>query len=83
LRVEVTAAPEALLKVMADSPLALLQAAYHLGNRHVALEVHDRELLLLNDAVLSRMLEERGLRLTRCMGPFTPEAGAYGEHQHR
>ena len=83
LRVEVTAAPEALLKVMADSPLALLQAAYHLGNRHVALEVHDRELLLLNDAVLSRMLEGRGLRLTRCMGPFTPEAGAYGEHQHR
>ena len=83
LRVEVTAAPEALLKVMADSPRALLQAAYHLGNRHVALEVHDRELLLLNDVVLSRMLEARGLRLTRCTGPFAPEAGAYGEHQHR
>ena len=83
LLVEVTAASEALLKVMADSPLELLQAAYHLGNRHVALEVHDRELLLLNDAVLSRMLEGRGLRVTRCMGPFTPEGGAYGEHQHR
>ena len=83
VRVEVTAAAEELLKVNADSPLELMRAAYHLGNRHVALEIHDRELLLLDDAVLSRMLEGLGLRTTRCLGPFAPEVGAYGEHQHR
>ena len=83
LRVEVTAASEALLQVQADSPLALLQAAYHLGNRHVALELHEQELLLLDDSVLARMLEGRGLQVTQRTGPFAPEGGAYGGHQHR
>ena len=50
-----------LLQVQATSALELLQAAYHLGNRHVALELHERELLLLEDSVLQQMLESRGL----------------------
>jgi len=80
--VEVTAAPEALMRVQAPTPLELMQAAYHLGNRHVALELHDQELLLPEDAVLASMLEGRGLRLSRCNRPFTPERGAYGGHAH-
>ena len=47
--VVVEAAPEALLRVEALSALSLLQAAYHLGNRHVALEVHEQELFLLEN----------------------------------
>jgi len=83
IRVEVAAAPEPLLRVQADSALALLQAAYHLGNRHVALELHAQELRLLEDAVLAEMLEARGLVLSRCREPFAPEGGAYGEgHGH-
>ena len=80
--VVVTAAPEALLLVQAATVLELLQAAYHLGNRHVALEVHAQNLLLQDDPVLADMLEARGLTVTRCLRPFTPEGGAYETHQH-
>ncbi len=82
VRVEVTAAAEALLRVEAGSALALLQAAYHLGNRHVALELHEQQLLLLDDPVLADMLEIRGLRVSRCCQPFAPESGAYSGHSH-
>jgi isocitrate dehydrogenase len=61
--------------------LALLQAAYHLGNRHVAVEIGTGALRLLDDPVLAHLLEHRGLRLCRVAAPFYPEAGAY-EHGH-
>ena len=69
--------------MQATSALELLQAAYHLGNRHVALELHERELLLLEDSVLQQMLESRGLMVSHCERPFLPEGGAYGgSHSH-
>ncbi len=82
VQVLVTAGAEELLRVEAATPLALLEAAYHLGNRHVALELHEDELLLLNDSVLASMLKGRGLKVTRCCRPFMPEGGAYIGHQH-
>ncbi|MFN5221886.1 MAG: urease accessory protein UreE, partial [Cyanobacteriota bacterium] len=51
--VQVEAAPEALLVVRSVDRLELLRAAYHLGNRHVALEVRLEELRLLDDPVLA------------------------------
>ena len=82
-QVAVVAAVEPLLRVQATSALELLQAAYHLGNRHVALELHERELLLLEDSVLQQMLESRGLMVSHCERPFLPEGGAYGGgHSH-
>jgi urease accessory protein len=83
--VRVEAAAELLLVVRATDPLDLLRAAYHLGNRHVALEVRSGELRLLEDSVLADLLEQRGLDLERCQAPFLPEAGAYaagGGHRH-
>jgi urease accessory protein len=69
--------------------LALLQAAYHLGNRHVAMELHADQLLLLQDSVLEDLLRQRGLSVERLQAPFQPEAGAYagasaghGHHHH-
>ena len=82
VQVEVVAAPEDLLRVEAASSLELLQAAYHLGNRHVAMELHDDALLLPEDSVLEAMLQQRGLRLSHCRRPFLPEGGAYGSHSH-
>ncbi len=81
-RVQVLAAPEPLLRVRAADPLALLQAAYHLGNRHVALELHPGELRLLQDSVLAELLRRRGLQLEVLEAPFQPEAGAYGAGGH-
>lgn len=83
VQVAVVAAVESLLRVQASSALELLQAAYHLGNRHVALELHEKELLLLEDSVLQQMLESRGLLVSHCERPFLPEGGAYGGgHSH-
>jgi urease accessory protein len=78
--VQVEAAPESLLLVRASEPLALLRAAYHLGNRHVALEVRPGELRLLDDPVLADLLVQRGLELERRHEPFLPEGGAYAAH---
>jgi urease accessory protein len=78
---QVTAAPEPLLRVRAVDGLALLQAAYHLGNRHVALEIRPDELRLLDDPVLAQLLEHRGLEVGRITAPFQPESGAY-DHSH-
>ena len=80
--VVVQAAPEPLLVVSAADGLALLQAAYHLGNRHVALELHADQLRLLADPVLEAMLRQRGLQLQSVVAPFQPEGGAYGGHAH-
>lgn len=81
-RVQVAAAPEPLLRVQAADGLALLRAAYHLGNRHVAMEIHPQELRLLHDPVLVHLLEHRGLAIETIEAPFHPETGAYGGHSH-
>lgn len=80
--VRVEAAPEPLLQVSSADPLALLQAAYHLGNRHVAMELHADRLLLLDDSVLADLLRRRGLQVERLQAPFCPEPGAYAEPAH-
>ena len=74
--------------VPAAAALAIARAAYHLGNRHVPLEVRADRLLLEPDHVLAEMLERMGLAIERTQAPFEPEAGAYdataagGGHGH-
>ena len=80
--VEVVARPEKLLHVECGSPEALARAAYHLGNRHVAVQVGDGFLRLAADHVLEEMLRQLGARTTTIEAPFEPEAGAYGGHAH-
>ena len=85
LQVLVEAAPEPVMQVRSSDPLALLQAAYHLGNRHVAMELHPDRLVLLQDPVLADLLRQRGLVVELLQLPFQPEAGAYagqGHHHH-
>ena len=81
LRVRVLAADEDVLEVRASSPIALARAAYHLGNRHVPVQVCEDRLLLGYDPVLADMLVGLGARLSRTWSPFEPEGGAYG-HGH-
>lgn len=82
--VEVVAAPEALLHVEATDPALLARAAYHLGNRHVAVELRAGALRVARDAVLERLLRGLGLEPVPVDAPFEPEAGAYGQaHAHR
>lgn len=77
VQVQVQAAPEPVMQVCSADPLALLQAAYHLGNRHVAMELHADRLVVLQDPVLAELLRQRGLTVDLLQLPFQPEAGAY------
>ena len=75
--VTIEAAKEDLIKVRSENRLKLLKAAYHLGNRHVEIELHDKELYLLNDVVMKKMLEGQGFAIETFQRPFSPEIGAY------
>jgi urease accessory protein len=78
--VRITAKPELVLTVSAPTPLLLMRAAYHLGNRHVPVEITSTYLRLLPDSVLRTMLEHLELEITEEIVPFQPELGAYGHH---
>ena len=66
------------------SAFDLMRAAYHLGNRHVQLELQSERLLLERDHVLADMLRHMHLLVSDDELPFEPEAGAYagGGHSH-
>lgn len=66
------------------SPFDLVRAAYHLGNRHVSLELAPHHLQFEPDPVLADMLRGLHLIVTDVQAPFEPEGGAYGGgHGHR
>ena len=77
--VRIVAKPEPVITATAHTTLELLRAAYHLGNRHVPLEVRVGYLRLSTDPVLKSMLIHMGLQVTEATLPFQPEAGAYQE----
>lgn len=76
----VVAKPEPVLTVTASNSLDLLRAAYHLGNRHISLEVTESYLRLLPDSVLEDMVLKMGLTAIHEIQPFQPESGAYHHH---
>jgi urease accessory protein len=85
--VAVRAAPQAVLVVRHcaehGAPSDLLRAAYHLGNRHVAVELRPDHLKLEPDPVLAEMLERMHLIVSEERSAFEPEGGAYdGGHGH-
>lgn len=76
--VRVLAQPEQVMQVTCADPRSLAAAAYHLGNRHVPLQIGAAWLRLARDHVLQRMLEGMGASVTLLQAAFEPEAGAYG-----
>jgi urease accessory protein len=84
--IAVKAAPETLSAVRSDDPLALARAAYHLGNRHVPLQIAPGDLRYQHDHVLDDMVAALGLPVAAVTAPFQPEGGAYGrghgDHHH-
>ena len=79
--VRVTAKPEPVMTAIASDRLLLMRAAYHLGNRHIPVEIDPHYLRLSPDSVLQGMLEKMGLEVKAEIAPFQPEMGAYG-HSH-
>ena len=82
--VRVEAAPQAVLRVTAcaqhGSPFDLMRAAYHLGNRHVPIELRPDHLKIEPDHVLATLLRSMHMTVTEALEPFEPEGGAYGDN---
>ncbi|HEY0839814.1 MAG TPA: urease accessory protein UreE [Vulgatibacter sp.] len=77
LGVRVVAEPEAVARITGS---ALIRAAWHLGNRHVPVQIGDGFLRMERDPVLRDMLERLGFSVEDEIAPFEPEPGAYGSH---
>jgi urease accessory protein len=80
--VRVRAAAEQVSTATAADAVGLARAAYHLGNRHMPLQVGAGFLRYQQDHVLDEMVRGLGLVVTAELAPFEPEAGAYGEHAY-
>jgi len=80
----VVAAPQSVLKITHcathGSPFDLTRAAYHLGNRHVPIELKPDHLKIEPDHVLADMLRAMHLTVVEVREPFEPEGGAYTAH---
>ena len=80
--VEVLAAKESVSSVYVDDPLMIARTCYHLGNRHVALQITAGFIRYQHDHVLDDLVRGLGLEVTVESAAFEPEAGAYGGHSH-
>jgi urease accessory protein len=81
-QIEIAAAAEELLEIAARDRLHLTELAWHLGNRHLAAEIHEDRILVLRDHVIKAMLEGLGADVRETVAPFHPMRGAYGSHTH-
>ncbi|MES9970216.1 MAG: urease accessory protein UreE [Candidatus Thiodiazotropha sp.] len=78
ITVLVKAADETLSCIVSDDPHLISRACYHLGNRHVSIQIEPGRVSYLHDHVLDDMLRGLGLEVTLIQAPFEPEPGAYG-----
>lgn len=81
--IEVRAAPEPVLDIACNDAAHLARLAWHVGNRHLAVQVlADGTLRLADDYVIADMAARLGAKVLRHEAPFDPEPGAYAEHKH-
>ena len=80
--IRVIAAQEPVSEINSEQTQLLMRAAYHLGNRHVPLQIGLHFLRYQPDHVLDAMVEGLGLQVIRTDKPFHPENGAYHAHSH-
>jgi urease accessory protein len=82
------AEPEPLLEARAADLAGLARLAWHLGDRHVPVQVLERKLRLKRDPAIEALLAGLGAKLVEIEAPFEPEGGAYAapaeghEHHH-
>ena len=82
--IRVTAKPEPLLEIRAHGPAELVRIAWHLGNRHLPVQLLDDRIRIRADHVIADMVHGLGGHAHAIDAPFDPEGGAYaGGHHHR
>jgi urease accessory protein len=81
--VEVVAAPEPLIEARAADVAGLARLAWHLGDRHVPVQVLANRIRALRDPAIETLLKSLGAKVTTIEAPFEPEGGAYASsHGH-
>lgn len=81
--VGVAGRPEPLIEIAAADTHALARLAWHIGNRHVEVQIVDERLRIRRDHVIEDMLRGLGAKLAAIEAPFDPEQGAYAQgHGH-
>ena len=84
--VEIVAEPEPLIEARAADLPALARLAWHLGDRHVPVQVLERRLRLKRDPAIEALLQSLGAKVVAIEAPFEPEGGAYAapadDHHH-
>jgi len=82
--IKVVAQPQPVMRITPcaehGTPFDLVRAAYHLGNRHVQIELRPEHLQIEPDHVLAEMLVKMHLDVVELLAPFEPEGGAYSAH---
>lgn len=83
--IAVRAKAEALLEISAHSGAEMVRIAWHLGNRHLPVQLFGEHLRIRTDHVIAEMVQQLGGHVTPVEAPFDPEAGAYagGGHHHQ
>ena len=83
--IEVVAAPEPLAEIRVAEPRDLARMAWHLGNRHLPVQILANRIRIRRDEVIEEMARKLGGKVALIEGPFEPEGGAYAEepsHEH-
>lgn len=80
--VEIKAADETVSTIRCEDPLQLARVCYHLGNRHIPLQINEGVLRYQHDHVLDDMVRGLGLEVITEQAPFEPEPGAYAVGSH-
>ena len=82
LIIEIRAADEEVAVVLTEDSFLFARACYHLGNRHVPLQIGKGWLRIQRDHVLENMVQSLGLTVNHQLAPFEPESGAYSGHSN-
>ncbi len=81
--IEIHAAPEKLYEINARDARHLVEIAWHLGNRHLSVQIEEDRILILRDHVIRGMLEGLGAKVYDVEEPFQPARGAHSHgHDH-
>ncbi len=80
--IAVRAADEEVATATSEDSLLFARACYHLGNRHVPLQIDHRQLRFQRDPVLEQLARQLGMTVMCETAPFHPESGAYSGHGH-
>ncbi len=80
--VRVAGRPEPLVEIGAANSEELARLAWHIGNRHIEVQIAGDALRIRRDHVIEAMLRGLGARVTPIEAPFAPQPGAYAQHDH-